>query len=90
MRKMSAQGICLMFAVVLIFLWAMAWHCWAGEKEEYQANLKALTWEFQFMQERAKMIQIEAQAIQAKLTDLDKKEAEKKAKEKKDEKIPAK
>ena len=56
----------------------------AGEptKEELTSNIKALTWEFQYLQERAKTIQTEAQVLQQKLQAIEAKEKENKEKKK--------
>jgi uncharacterized protein YlxW (UPF0749 family) len=83
MKKLSAQGICLIFCLVLFLSLAVAFYARAGEKEELTANMKAVQWEFNYIQERVKTLQIEAQRIQGKLDDIEKKEKEAKKDDKK-------
>ena len=50
----------------------------AGEREELLANQKAINFEWAYLQERARTISIDAQAIQGKLDAIAKAEADKK------------
>ncbi len=77
--------------ILALAMVAMAGTVWAGEKEELQIRINALTWEMQYMQVRGLAIQAEAKLVQERLGALlakEKAEAEKKEAEKKVEKKP--
>jgi cell division protein ZapA (FtsZ GTPase activity inhibitor) len=70
----------MMKVILLIAVLLIAAPVWADEKSELQANIRALSWEFQFIQERAKSIQQEIQPLQTRLQAIEKAEQEKKEK----------